>query len=257
MAIELYFFQPLGTNSGRVFLALIEKGVPFIERELDGVAFEHLRPAYLAINPRGQVPALVHDGRPLTEGAPICEYIDEAFAGPALRPADLDERCTMRRWCRYLDVDLGRAVMMIHWNRIVPAFVGARSPEEVERIIASVPDPDRRRAWRRAYLQQTPPEELAESHRRIAAGAARIEQALARGPWLAGRSFSLADIDLLSFYAFLAKWSPEVVNELTTPRTLDWIARMEERPAVRELRARSRMPQRAPVSERGAVAARA
>ena len=244
MAIELYFFQPLGTNSGRVFLALLEKGVPFIERELKGLAFEHLQPEYLAINPRGQVPALVHDGDPLTEGAPICEYIDEAFAGPPLRPTDLNERCNMRRWSRYLDVDLGRAVMMIHWNRIVPAFFGERSREEVESIIARVPDVERRRAWRRAYLQETSPEELAESRARIEVGAVRIEAALARNPWLAGHSFSLADIDLLNFYAFLAKWSPEIVNERATPRTIDWIGRMEERPAVRELRARSRMPQR-------------
>jgi GSH-dependent disulfide-bond oxidoreductase len=236
MAVELYFFQPLGTNSGRVFHALLEKGVPFVERELDGLAFEHLRPEYLAINPRGQVPTLVHDGRPLTEGAPICEYIDEAFQGPPLRPADLDERCSMRRWCRYLDVDLGRALMMIHWNRIVPAFVGARSREEVESIIARVPDPDRRRAWRRAYLQETSPEELEESRRRIDAGAQRIERALARTPWLAGSSYSLADIDLLSFFAFLAKWSPELVNERLTPRTIEWIGRMEERRVSRSLR---------------------
>ena len=256
MSVELYFFQPLGTNSGRVFLALLEKGVPFLERELDGLTFEHLRPEYLAINPRGQVPTLVHDGRPLTEGAPICEYIDEAFRGPPLRPADLDERCNMRRWCRYLDVDLGRAVMMIHWNRIVPAFVGARSPEEVQHLIARVPDPDRQRAWRRAYLQETAPEELTESRRRIEAGSERIEQALARTAWLAGPSFSLADIDLLSFYAFLAKWTPEIVNERATPRTMEWIDRMEERPAVRELRARSHMPQRPPMLERMAATAR-
>lgn len=243
MAVELYFFQPLGTNSGRVFLALLEKGVPFVERELEGLRFEHLKPEYLAINPRGQVPALVHDGRALAEGAPICEYIDEAFAGPPLRPADLGERWAMRRWCRYLDVDLGRSLMMVHWNRIVPAFIGARSREDVESVIARVPDADRRRAWRRAYLQETPAEELAESHRRIARGAGRIEEALSRTPWLAGHAYSLADIDLVSFYGFLPRWSPEIVNERSTPSTMDWLSRMEERPAVRELRARSRVPQ--------------
>jgi len=49
MAVELYYFQPLGTNSGRVFLTLLEKGVPFIEHELQGREFEHLQPAYLKI----------------------------------------------------------------------------------------------------------------------------------------------------------------------------------------------------------------
>ena len=79
MAVELYFFQPLGTNSGRVFLTLLEKGVEFVEHELAGRDFEHLKPAYLAVNPKGQVPTLVHDGRVLTEGMNINEYIDEAF----------------------------------------------------------------------------------------------------------------------------------------------------------------------------------
>lgn len=250
MSTELYFFQPLGTNSGRVFLALLEKGVDFVERELNGREFEHLKPAYLAINPRGQVPALVHDGRALAEGAAICEYIDEAFDGPALRPREPRERWCMRWWCRFIELNLGRALMMIHWNRIVPAFVGVRTREEVEGIIARVPDPDRRRAWRRAYLQATPPAELEESHRRVREGARRIEAALARSPWVAGTSFSLADIDLLSFYAFIARWSPDIVNEGTTPRTMAWIGRMEDRAAVRTLRARTRMPPNAPAAAR-------
>ena len=248
MAVELYFFQPLGTNSGRVYLTLLEKGVQFIERELKGTAFEHLQPAYLAINPRGQVPAVVHDGRPLTEGACICEYIDEAFAGPALRPASPPGRWSMRRWVRFIELDVGRALMMIHWNRIVPTFVGARSGEELERLLEKVPDPDRRRAWRRAYLQQTRPQDLAESQRRVLAGAQRIEAALARSPWIAGPRFSLADVDLLNFYAFVARWSPEIVNERATPRTVEWIARMEERPAVRQMRSRTRVPQRPPAA---------
>ena len=240
MAVELYFFQPLGTNSGRVYLALLEKGVEFTGHELSGTAFEHLEPAYLAINPRGQVPALVHDGRALTEGACICEYIDEAFDGPPLRPASPVERWSMRRWCRYIEIDVGRALMMIHWNRIVPAFVGTRSREQLDRLLEKVPDPDRRRAWQSAYLQQTPPHELAESHRRVAAAAPRIEAALAGSPWIAGRTFSLADIDLLNFYAFVARWSPQIVNERVTPCTVEWIARMEERPAVRAMRSRTR-----------------
>jgi len=83
----------------------------------------------------------------------------------------------------------------------------------------------------------------------------RVEEALSRAPWLAGRSFSLADVDLLSFFGFLPKWSPEIVNEQRTPCTMDWIERMEERPAVRQLRARSRMPQRPADAERPGGAA--
>ncbi len=242
MAVELYFFQPLGSNSGRVFLTLLEKGVPFTEHELNGRAFEQLRPEYLTVNPRGQVPALLHDGQAFTEGAAICEYIDEAFEGPPLRPPQPRARWRMRRWCRYLDSDIGRSLMMIHWNRIVPAFMGARSREEVERVLSAVPDPDRRRAWLSAYLQQTPPAELAESHRRVQEAAARIEAALSGSPWIAGPSYSLADIDLLNFYSFIARWSPEIVNDGLTPHTMAWIGRMEDRPAVRALRAATHTP---------------
>ena len=239
MAVELYFFQPLGTNSGRVYLALLEKGVHFSEHELSGRGFEHLEASYLQINPKGQVPALIHDGAILTEGAPICEYIDEVFAGPSLRPAEAHARWRMRWWCRYLECDLGRSLMMIHWNRIIPQFVGARTRPEVEAIIERVPDADRRRAWRSAYLQQTPVEHLQESRRRLEVAARRIEAALSCDRWIAGTSYSLADIDLLNFYSFVPGWSPELVNETATPHTMEWFARIGERAAVRELRSRT------------------
>jgi glutathione S-transferase len=65
VSVEHYFFQPLGTNSGRVYLALLENGVEFSRRELNGREIDHLQPDYLAINPKGQVPTLVRDGIPL------------------------------------------------------------------------------------------------------------------------------------------------------------------------------------------------
>ena len=239
MAVELYFFQPLGTNSGRVFQALLEKGVDFVERELQGREFEHLKPAYLAVNPKGQVPTLVHDGHVLAEGAIINEYIDEAFEGPPLRPADLRERWRMRIWQRYAENDLGRALMMINWNRIVPTFVGERTEEEVLEVLNTVPDPDRRRSWLAAYRQVTPAEVIEESHRRAREGARKVDAHLARYPWVAGSVFSLADIDLMNFCGFMAMWMPELVNEKDTPAFVAWRAKMEERPAVKAMRARS------------------
>ena len=239
MTVELYFFQPLGTNSGRVYLTLLEKGVDFIERELKGTEFEHLKPAYLAVNPKGQVPTLVHDGRVLTEGMTINEYIDEAFEGPALRPADPRERWRMRVWCRYADTDLGRCLMMINWNRVVPTFVGDRSLEEVEKILQTVPDPDRRRSWLTAYKQTTPPDAMEESRRRAAEGAQRVEANLRQHPWVAGSSYSLADIDLMNFCGFMSAWMPELVNDKDTPATMAWQAKVNARPAVQAMRAKT------------------
>ena len=241
MAVELYFFQPLGTNSGRVYLALLEKGVEFVERELIGPDFEHLKPAYLAINPKGQVPTLVHDGVVLPEGMLINEYIDDTFDGPPLRPADLRERWRMRTWCRYAENDLGRCLMMINWNRVVPTFVGDRSLEEVKQILETVPDPDRRRSWLAAYQQTTPPEALEESGRRVREGAAKVEKNLSERPYVAGETYSLADIDLLNFCGFMAAWMPELVNAAATPATIAWLAKVNDRPAVKKMRAASKM----------------
>ena len=239
MAVELYFFQPLGTNSGRVYLTLLEKGVPFIEHHLSGRDFEHLKPAYLKINPRGQVPALVHDGRPLIEGMCINEYIDETFEGPPLRPADLHERWRMRVWCRYAENDLGRSLMMINWNRIMPTFIGARDMDEVNKVIESVPDPDRRRSWRNAFEQKTPPEVIEESHRRARAGVLKVERALRERPYLAGSAYSLADIDFMNFCGgILMMWMPELMNEKNTPAFMEWNRKINERPAVQEMRNR-------------------
>ena len=249
MTVELYYFQPLGTNSGRVYLTLLEKGVPFVEHELSGRDFDHLRPEYLKVNPRGQAPALVHDGHALYEGMPINEYIDESFEGPPLRPADLRERWRMRVWCRYTENDLGRALMMINWNRVVPNFMGGRSMEEVEKVLETVPDVDRRRSWLAAFKQQTPPEAIEESHRRARAGVQKLEAACRERPYLAGQTYSLADIDCFNFCGFMAMWMPEIMNDKDTPAAMEWHRKISDRPAVKEMR--SRTPQMQPPAGAG------
>jgi glutathione S-transferase len=110
---------------------------------------------------------------------------------------------------------------------------------EVNRIIESVPDPDRRRSWRNAFLQKTPAETIEESHRRTRAGVAKVERALRERPYLAGATYSLADIDFLNFCGgILMMWMPETVNEKSTPAVMDWNHRVNERPAVQEMRKR-------------------
>ncbi len=52
---------------------------------------------YLAINPMGKVPAIVHRGQVVTEGAAICAYLAEAFPDAYLAPRD-DERAAYYRW---------------------------------------------------------------------------------------------------------------------------------------------------------------
>ena len=244
MGVELYIFQPLVTNSARVYHALLEKGVPFEVKTFGPGG--HLGADFLKINPRGQVPAMTHDGVPLYEGMTMQEYIDEVFEGPPLRPADLRERWRMRVWQRYSENDLGRALMMINWNRIMPRMRANRSEEEMKRFAEQVPDEDRRRSWMSAANQQTPVASIEESYRRVVAGVGRIERALRERPWVAGNSFSLADIDLFHFFGFRSMWLPEWIVELAAPEnapaTAEWVERVCARPSTKTLQADTRMP---------------
>ncbi|MFC3443237.1 glutathione S-transferase family protein [Sphingobium rhizovicinum] len=51
-------------------------------RFVDPTRFEHHEDWFKAINPRGQVPALDHDGHIITESTVICEYLEDAFRMP-------------------------------------------------------------------------------------------------------------------------------------------------------------------------------
>ena len=53
---------------------------------------EHKTPEYLAMNPHGQVPVLVADGKPLTQIVAICDWLDRSFPKAALLPTDLWQR---------------------------------------------------------------------------------------------------------------------------------------------------------------------
>jgi glutathione S-transferase len=68
-------------------LALAEKGVAYERVEVNPFAPD-VPASYLALHPFGRVPALVHDGFTLYETGAITRYIDRAFPGPALQPAN-------------------------------------------------------------------------------------------------------------------------------------------------------------------------
>lgn len=76
--------------------ALEEVGAPYDVVVLDyGTTMKGAD--YLAINPMGKVPALVHGGRVVTECAAICAYLADAFPDAGLGPTD-DERADYWRW---------------------------------------------------------------------------------------------------------------------------------------------------------------
>jgi len=80
-----------------------EKGLPWESKILDLLRGDQFQPEYRKINPKAVVPALVHDGRTITESRLIIEYLDEAFPVPALMPTDPYRRAIARLWMKKID----------------------------------------------------------------------------------------------------------------------------------------------------------
>jgi glutathione S-transferase len=76
--------------------ALHEAGAEYDQHLLDyGTTMK--APEYLAINPMGKVPAIVHEGKVVTECAAICAYLADAYPEAGLQPT-ADERADYYRW---------------------------------------------------------------------------------------------------------------------------------------------------------------
>ncbi|MGY2733433.1 glutathione S-transferase family protein [Sphingomonas sp. UYP23] len=94
MALTFYT-NPM--SRGRIARWMLEEvGAPYETVVLDYAASMKAEP-YLAINPMGKVPAIVHDGHVVTEGAAICAYLADAFPEAGLAPP-LGERADYYRW---------------------------------------------------------------------------------------------------------------------------------------------------------------
>jgi glutathione S-transferase len=103
MAFTLYN-APQSTCSQRVRFVLNAKGLAFEEKKLDLLAGDQLKPDYLALNPNGVVPTLVHDGEVVIDSSVIIEYLDEiAPQGESFTPREPGERARMRSLMRFID----------------------------------------------------------------------------------------------------------------------------------------------------------
>ncbi len=104
-----FYHAPLSFNSRRVWVALIEKEIPFedIRFNLEG---EQFQPDYLAINPFHHIPAVVDDGFNVIESLAILDYLEAKYPTPALLPTDPKS------------LGVVRMVEMVTINELVPAM---------------------------------------------------------------------------------------------------------------------------------------
>ena len=94
--ITLYFVP--GSSSMAPHIALHEVGATFDLKPLSFAKKDHQTPAFRAINPAGKVPALLIDGRLLTEVAGILFYLGKRFPEAGLLPDDIEAQAQVVSW---------------------------------------------------------------------------------------------------------------------------------------------------------------
>jgi len=189
---------PQSTCSQRVRFVLNAKKLPFEEVKLDLLAGDQLKPDYLALNPNGVVPTLVHDGAVVIDSSVIVEYLDEVSPGPeSFTPKEPAERAAMRALMRFIDEMPAAAVRVPTFNlAFLPRFA-AMSEEEFASFAESKP---LRKEFMLAMGRKGFSEkEMSTALDRLARTLVRMESAIGAsgGPWLQGARPTLADVAVM------------------------------------------------------------
>ncbi len=229
--VELYHAEPV-SNSLKVLQAIHEKAVPFVSYQINLQRFEQHDPKFLAINPAGQVPVLVHGDCTIVESTVINEYLDETFDGPRLRPDTPFGRAQMRVWTKFVDEVFRPALSFLAWVRQMPALVESLPQGEFEARLARIPLREKRDKWALAASGGFTQREMNGWRENLIDATARIEHALATSDWLLDDGFSLADIAVFSMANGLPRGHPDIMNDGTAPLAMAWLERMRARPGV-------------------------
>lgn len=197
-ALELWH-EWNSVHSFKVRIVLAEKGLAWTSHRVELLELEHVEPAYLAINPDGVVPTLVHGGRRLYDSSPICEYLDETFPEPRLMPPEPGRRLEARRWLKYHDDVAHAALRDASFQLLYKPYLARMPRAELEALVARHPRPERRRKFLDGATPAIDREALRAALASCEAVAARIDAQARLGPWLLGDAFTLADVAMAPF----------------------------------------------------------
>lgn len=193
------FYTGSGTCALATHIALHEAGADFELNKLDFGAAQQQSPAYLAINPKGRVPALATEDGVLTETPALLVFIAQRFPDKKLAP--LDDVFAFARLQEFNGY-LASTVHVAHAHK----RRGSRWSD----------DPAAHESMR-AKVPQT-----------MTACAVMMEKAVA-GPWVLGEQYSVADGYLFTLSGWL---EGDGVDMAQFPRLLAHRERMAQRPAV-------------------------
>ncbi|MGB0631447.1 MAG: glutathione S-transferase family protein [Alphaproteobacteria bacterium] len=205
------------------------KKVPWNGHYLDVLAGDQFDPEYLKLNPKAVVPTIVHDGTVVIESTVICEYLNDVYPDPALRPADPAGRARMRIWTKIVDEILHPSIVDITFVVSRRHTVLAKGEENTRRFIEDAPDVvsrERRQNWIHGGYDSTEVQQAVENYRKALI---QMEDELENGPWLAGEAFSLADIGVIPYINRLHMLNMGSMWQDRHPRIADWFDRLRAR----------------------------
>ena len=200
----LFFNSPNpAPNPRRVRIFAAEKGIALDTRDLSIPAGEHKSPEFLALNPRGQTPALqLDDGTAIAESVAICRYLEATHPEPPLFGRDAKEQALIEMWNRRVEMILMLPVgaVWVHTHRFT-----ARLPGRIA--------------------------EWGEANRpRVEEALRFFDSALEGREFLAADHYSIADILLLTTVDFATFIGMAVPDNLESLRA--WHARVSARPSA-------------------------
>jgi glutathione S-transferase len=189
-------------------LALEEKGVAYTLHEVEIFGPDGAPAAHLERHPFGRIPALEHGEFQLYETQAITRYVDEAFQGPSLQPADAARRARMNQIIGVLDAYAYRPMV---WGVVVPRMRPQPGEPPNEAKIA---------------------EAMAASARALDA----LDALTSCTPYLLGQDLTLADLHawpVLSCFAFAPEGAALLAQHAALQR---WLQTMRQRPSVQRTR---------------------
>jgi glutathione S-transferase len=217
--------------SRRVRLCLEEKGLAYESHVIDMAAMEHHAPKYLEINPNGVVPTILHGGLPLHESGTICEFLDETYPDPPLRPASPYERALMRNWIRHID-GLIHNLIIFNWRHHLQQVASQWTDDELAAKLKNIPSKERQESWLRVARKPYTEDERAGARQKLIGLLDQMESALAATGWLVGAAYSIADIAAVPFVKRIdEEIAPEQVSARHHPCVNRWWSAIQARPA--------------------------
>lgn len=191
------YHHPLSGHAHRAYLFLSLIGQPFEAVEIDVAKREHKQPAFLTLNPFGQIPVLVDGDTVVPDSNAILVYLSKKFGRTDWLPETPAEAAAVQRW---LSVAAGDIAFGPASARLVTVF-GASLDAEA--------------AINRAHVVFK-----------------RMDEALAGREWIAGDHPTIADVAL---YSYTARAPEGFVDLQDYAHIRQWLARVEALPGFVEI----------------------